>query len=139
MSAELAVLTLLKNAAAVAALVGARIYPLTAPQPPTYPLVTFQRISGVRWRSLSGPSGMAQPRIQVDAYATTYAGAKALATAVRQTLDGYRGPVQVTSGPATYVRVGGCTLESDQDLYETDVNPKLYRVSMDFLVTHDET
>lgn len=132
---ELAVYTLLKNAAAVSALVGARIYPLTAPQKPTYPLITYQRISGPRWTTLDGPTGIAQPRIQVDAYATTYAGAKALAAAIRQTLDGYRGAVSTTAGN---VRIGGVRLETDQDLYEDDVDPALYRVQMDFMVTHEE-
>ena len=132
---EIAVYTLLKNAAAVSTLVGARIYPLAAPQNPTYPLITYQRISGPRWTTMDGPTGMAQPRIQVDAFATTYAGAKALATAIRTTLDGHRGTVTVTGGT---VRVGGIRLETDQDLYEADVNPKLYRVQMDFMVTHDE-
>ncbi|OAN53894.1 hypothetical protein A6A04_13460 [Paramagnetospirillum marisnigri] len=104
---------------------------MTAPQRVTAPFVTFQRISGTRWRTITGPTGMAQPRIQIDAYATTYAGAKALATTIRQAIDGYRGAI---GG----VRVGGIALVSDQDLYEGDVNPALYRVSMDFMVTHDE-
>lgn len=128
---ELAVYTILKDTAAVSALVAGRVYPVQAPQNPTYPLVTYQRISAVRVRSVDGPSGLAQPRIQVDAYATTYAGAKALAAAIRGALDGYRG----TAGG---VRVGGVSLLSDIDFFEEDVDPKLYRVSMDYLVTHDE-
>lgn len=132
---EAAILALLKASAAVTALVGsgsnARIYAMTAPQRVTTPYVTYQRISGERWRTMDGPTGMAQPRIQVDAFATTYAGTKALGTAVRQALDGYRGTI---GG----VRVGGIAIMTDMDLYESDVDPKLYRVSMDFMVTHDE-
>lgn len=131
MNAELAVYSLLKDAPAIIALVADRIFPLLAPQDVDVPFLVYQRVSGVRWRSLSGPSGMAQPRMQVDAYAMTYSGAKTLATAVRQTLDGFRG---VVAG----IRVGGIALQSDQDMPEEDVEPKLFRVSMDFMVTHDE-
>lgn len=131
MSAELAVYTLLKDTAATSSIVSTRIYPFTAPQGITRPFITYQRISGVRWRSVDGPSGMAVPRVQVDAYSPTYAGVKALATAIRQTLDGYRGTV---GG----VRVGDIALETDRDFYEDAVDPPLHRVSMDFMVTHDE-
>ncbi|NFV79998.1 DUF3168 domain-containing protein [Magnetospirillum aberrantis] len=132
---ELAIYTLLKNAPAVSALAGARIYPLTAPTKVQTPYITYQRISGDRWRSCDGPTGTAQPRIQVDAYATTYAAAKALAKVIRKTLDGFIGTATTTEGP---MRIGGISLETDQDLYEDDVDPKLYRVQMDFMVTHDE-
>lgn len=132
---ELAVYTILKDAAAVSALVGSRIYPLKAPAKVVKPYVTYQRISGNRWRSFDGPTGTAQPRIQVDAYATTYAAAKGLADAIRRTLDGYAGSVATTSGP---VRIGGISLMTDRDLFEDDIDPALYRVSMDFMVTHGE-
>lgn len=131
MTAEAAVYDLLRRDAAVSAIAAARIYPLRAPDRVARPYLTYQRISANRWRSFGGPAGMAQPRIQVDAYATDYAAAKVLAKAARLALDGYRG---VAGG----VRVGGITLETDQDLYEDDVDPKLYRVRMDFIVTHAE-
>jgi hypothetical protein len=108
---ELAVYTLLKDAAGVAALVAGRVYPLQAPQNATAPFIVYQRISSRRVRSVDGPSGLAQPRIQVDAYAATYAGAKALASAIRTALDGYRGTV-------AGVRVGAIALVSDTDFLE---------------------
>lgn len=129
---ELAVYTILKANSAVAALVGTRVYALKAPQPATAPYITYQRISGERTRDTRGPTGRARARIQVDCYATGYAGANALANAVRKSLDGYRGTV-------ASVRVWSIALESDLDFYEDGVDPPLYRVTMDFFVTHDET
>lgn len=130
---ELAVYTLLKTNAAAAALVSTRIYALTAPQSAAVPFLTYQRISGERTRSTRGPTGRARARVQVDAYETTYGKAKALAAAVRQALDGYAG------GAPGGVRVRSIALENEFDLYETDAGPALYRVSLDFVVTHDET
>ncbi len=131
MSVEVALVTLLKNATGVALLAGTRIFPMIAPANVAPPFVTYQRISGARDHALSGPTGFAQPRIQIDAFATTYLGAKALGAEIREALDGYRGTVGA-------VRIGGISLASDQDMYEGEVDPPLYRVSMDFMVTHGE-
>lgn len=131
MTAELALYTLLSEDAAVSALAGNRIYPLRAPDRVALPYLTYQRISGARWRSIDGPSGMAQPRIQVDVWADRYDVSKSVAGAVRNALDGWRGTV-------AGVRVGGIALEGDQDLFEDEVDPPLYRVSLDFIVTHNE-
>lgn len=129
---ELAVYTILKAAPAVAAIVSTRIYPLSAPQGAAVPFVTYQRISGERTRDTRGPTGRARSRIQVDGYASGYAAAKTLANAVRQALDGYRGKL-------ASIRVWSIALESDVDFFEDAVDPPLYRVSMDFIVTFDET
>ena len=131
MSAELAVYTILKNDAPVAALVGTRIFPSLAPQNAANPLIVYQRISADRITSLDGPSGLSWARVQVDCYAETYAGAKTLSAAIRVALEGYRGTV---GG----VRVGGISLETDRDLYENDPEPGLFRVTHDFTVIHDE-
>lgn len=129
---EKAVYAILKAASGVAALVATRIHPLTAPQSETVPFITYQRISAERTRDTRGPTGRARTRLQVDGYAATYPEAKALANAVRQALDGWR-------GTAASVRVWSAALESDVDFYEDTVDPKLFRVSMDFIITHDET
>jgi len=131
MSAELAIYTILKDDSTVAAIVGTRIYGSTAPQKVTTPYIVYRRISGVRWRTMAGASGKAQPRMQVDLYDTGYNDVKTLANAARVALDDYKGMV-------AGVRVGGIALESDTDFFEDDVNPQLHRVSMDFMVTHDE-
>jgi hypothetical protein len=113
----------------IAALIGTRVYPMKLPQSPTLPAITYQRVSGSRVQSLTGPSGMAHPRIQVDCWAASYDGAKALAAEVQDDLDGYRGTMGTT-------RVGGVIVYGDRDWYEPDVD--IYRVTIDITIWHDE-
>jgi hypothetical protein len=121
--------TFLTGTAAISALVSARVYPVWLPQSPTLPCLTYQRISGSRVRSLTGPSSLAHPRIQIDCWAATYDGAKTLAEAVRVALDGY-------SGLMGTVEVFGVIVHGDRDLYDPEV--KISRVSMDITIWHIE-
>ena len=114
----------------VSALLSSRIYPGTLPQNWTAPAISYQRISGERNRILSGPDDRATPRIQIDCWADSYSGARALAEAVRSAIDGYAGLMGTT-------QVGSVVLESDTDFYEPDTN--VYHVSMDFWISHIET
>src|SRR5579871_3661640 len=86
----------------VSGLVADRVFPAPAPQGTVYPFVTWQRITGVRDQTLSGPSGMALPTFQIDAWCdsreqlqggSAYMTARAIADAIRLALDGYDGPV----------------------------------------------
>lgn len=129
MTIDEALFTRLSTHAGVAALVATRIYPILMPQNTTLPAITKQRISGPRVQSLVGSSGLAYPRYQVDAWASTYDGAKAVADQVRAALDGFRGYVGT-------VRIGGIRLIGDQELYEEET--RTHRVSQDFSVWHDE-
>ena len=131
MSVERALYALLTGDAGVSALIGARLYPVIAPLGTAAPYATYQRISARRVRSLTQRSGLSFARIQVDALATTYAGARGLADAIRTTLDGYRG----TAGG---IAIESATLQSDQDIYEGEAEPPLYRVSQDYMLAHTE-
>jgi hypothetical protein len=106
-----------------------RCYPATLPQDPTYPLIVYYKVTGMRDHHLQGPSGLAHPRFQVEAWATTYDAAKALANAIREALDGY-------SGTQGTVRIGSILIESERDTYEDAVS--CHRVIMDFYVWHSE-
>jgi len=106
-----------------------RIYPSTLPQNPIYPLILYIRISGYRDYTLMGPSGMAHPRFQIEAWAETYAAAKSLANAIRVCLNGYRG----TSGT---VRIGSFLIQSERDIYEPEA--ACHRVVMDYAIWHNE-
>ena len=127
---ETAVRAILAADGTVSGLVSSRIYPMKLPQGPTMPAITYSRVSGPRVETITGPSGLAHPRVQVDSWASTYAGVKALATAVRKALDGYRGTI-------ASVRVGGIIMDGELDLYEPGVEE--YRVTQDYVVWHDET
>lgn len=73
--------------AVVSAIVGTRMYPVQVPQDADRPALAYQRISGPRDYVQTGPSGLAQARIQFTCEGTTYAEAKSLAAAVRANLD----------------------------------------------------
>lgn len=106
-----------------------RCYPSTLPQNPTYPLILYAKVTGERINDLSGPSGMAHPRFQIEAWAETYAAAKSLANAIRVCLNGYRG----TSGT---VRIGSFLIQSERDIYEPEA--ACHRVVMDYTIWHNE-
>lgn len=111
-----------------------RIYPNELPQKPTFPCLRYQQISGPRDYDLSGPTGNADARMQVDCLATTYAGVQALKEPVRKALSGYRGTI-------AGVEIQKCFLDAERDLEEPalrDAEKALRRVTFDFLVSFVE-
>lgn len=102
--------------ATVAAKVGARIYPLIMPQNPTFPALTYQRISSNQINSLGGFSGLENPHIVINAWGTRYDTVKELAEDVHVTMDA-----------ATAFKA---LMASDIDGYDPDTG--LYMVSQDF-------
>lgn len=131
MTVEEALYTHLTDDAGVAALVSARVYPLVAPQDVARPYLVYQRISTPRVRSHSGPSGLAHPRFQITAVASTYGSARSLANAVRAALDGYSGAM----GDAPGVQTAGF-LDNEAENYLDDI--PAYVVRMDFILWHAE-
>ena len=128
---EAKLMTYILGTTAISDLVGARMYPLKMPQSPTLPLLVYQRISGPREHDADGAAGLANPRIQIDAWAITYGGAKALATVVRKRIDGYSGDMGSPAVEAIFIH-----LLNDRDFYD-DVT-ELWRVSMDYEIMHVE-
>lgn len=106
-----------------------KCYPVKLPQSPTYPLILYTKISGMRDHVLSGASGRAHPRFQVEAWAETYSGAKTLADAIRNALDDY-------SGTASGTVIHSCLIDSERDVYESEIEK--YRVIQDFFIWHEE-
>ncbi len=133
---EEAIFARLSGWAGLAGLVGTSIYPMRAPQNVPAPYVVYQRISAPRLRSLLGGSGQANPRIQIDAYGTSYAQSKAVAEQVRLALDNFRGTVRLPDG--TSVKIGACSLETDRDLIDGNMDPELFRTLHEFSLWHDE-
>ncbi len=131
MAIEEALKTYLEADATVGGLVSTRVWPMKLKDGWTLPAITYQRISGPRTHDTNGPTGRATPRFQVDCWADSYSGVRALAVAVRARLDGAKGTI---GGEAN---VGGIYIDSERDIYEDEI--KVYRVSMDFMVPHDES
>lgn len=128
-SAEELLITALEGDAAVQTHVGAtpssRIYPLVLPQAPELPALTFQRIANPRVNSFDAGGGIDNPRIQVDCWGTSRKAARELAMEVKRVVEN--------------ATAFGAWLVSDAEFYEDDVEPKLYRVSMDFSIWVKET
>lgn len=68
----------------VAALVVGRIYPLQLPQTPTYPAISYQRISNT---GQNGSTTLRESRWQINCWAATYAGAVSLAEAAKSAME----------------------------------------------------
>lgn len=113
----------------VFALVGTRIYPQVIPQDAEMPAMAYQRISGPRDHSHSGPSGLVVARMQLTCMAASYDGAKALGEAVRAAMDGYSG----TMGTVT---VDACLLDNEIDSFAAVFEKPVVRY--DYLIWYQE-
>ncbi len=131
---EAAIVAILKATAAVTAIVSSRIYAVDLPQNPTLPAIVYSRISGMRVSSMTGASGLARPRYQIDVFAYDYTTAKNLVRQVQLALEGKRG---------TYggVNVQGILFDGDHDMNddeEENLVSDQHRVMMEFTVWHNE-
>ncbi len=133
MSIKQAVYDRLRGDATLAAVVGDRIYPDILPQQPAFPALTYIRRSVDRHKTFCGTGEMARSSFQVDAWALTYEDAERVAQHVRTSLVDFKGIMAGSPG----VAVSDVRLENEFDL--SDLEPGLFRVSMDFLISHDET
>jgi hypothetical protein len=124
---EEAIINRLLATAGVTALVGTRVYPGARTQGSSLPALVFNRISGVRDYTMTEASGQVESRVQIDAWAVSYAAAKTLARAVRACLSGIKGTY---SG----VAIQGVFLDGERDTFEGEAPDRIYRVSMDFNV-----
>ena len=110
----------------LAELTGERIYPLVIPNDADLPAVAYQRTSGGRLQGHGGPTGHATARIQVTAQAADYADAKAIAGAVRDLLDGYRGTL------GGVCEVFACGVENEVDGYGPAIEAPTVRLDLVF-------
>lgn len=123
----------LAAAAGVAALVGTRIYPDTPVQSPTRPYITYHEVGEERSGAFGTRDTLPGVRIQVDCWAETRAGAKALDAAVRSALDAQTW----STGGSGDEAVRACIREGGLgSVYESDT--KLYRASHDYVLWYAE-
>lgn len=131
---ESALVSLLKADSTVASLVSTRIYPVVVPQGATLPAIAQSKVSGPRVHAHDGVQQLATPTIQWECKGSTYASAKAVATAVRGAVDGYTGTIGGVTIQAIYVRneIDGFSLgEAEASSINT--------VYVDAIVHHKET
>lgn len=125
-SATTELVGVLEAASAVTALVGARIYPMTLPQGVTLPAIRYRVIDDVPVLSQSGNSNLSQPRVQLTCCATTYAGAEAVARALRATLHG-----KTILGQAAWVAVDQDDFDPVTEQYLRYVDVLFWRADAD--------
>lgn len=125
----------LLNTAGVSSLVGTRVYGRVLPQSASLPCITITRISTPRLHShdTSGSAGTANPRIQIDAHATTYKAAKQITDAVRAAMNGFRGTI--TNGADSVVVQAALV---DNELPDYDGETEIYRSQSDYIIWHVE-
>lgn len=129
--------TALLRDAAVAALVGTRVYPIgNLPQAPAtdttkWPAISYQSVGGApETQELSGETYQQEERVQVDCWASTYDAAQELARVAKEALRKARG------GEFGGQRVKSGTLIPSPDDYESET--KLHRASFDWKVIFKE-
>lgn len=112
---------------------GRRIYPLMLKQGQKQPSIVYSRVSNVGDHHMRGPSGLSQPRVQIDCWADTLNGAASLADQVKNRLDGFRGTVSFGSAsPQDTVDILGAFFDGEREDY--DDAAKMYRVSRDYFI-----
>lgn len=126
--------------ASISASVGTRIYPDEyVPQSAVLPYLTFGISSRPHESSLSGASGLARARVQLDVWSDLSTETESIADDVRMLIDGYRGTLG--SGGNTIV-VRNVFLDDEESSSEarTDgTGVALYRHRMDWILWHTET
>lgn len=136
MSIETAFYSYLSNRAAITALVGTRIYPLLAPDTPTYPHITYTVFGEGHDHDMDGATGLTDLTMQVDVWAKTITSRRNVAEALRNALDGFTGNMGTEN-----LNIRNCTLEDRSHFFDKDDEGggTFYRTSMDFSIWHVET
>lgn len=112
---------------AITTLIGTRIMPAPLRQDCVLPAISYQFISQRDDVLHDGPQGLPDARIQLDCWADDYAGARALAEAIRTAVHAYRG----TMGS---VNVQRAKVENIVDGFEPNTGQQ--RVIMDVLLMY---
>ena len=127
---EAALIAALKTDAAVAALVGGRVFIAGARQGADYPYLTVQRISTEGAAYLDGAADLEWPRFQVDAWSGQALEALELMQAVRAAIDA----IEITAAGLTFT----ATFQ-DQRGPAPDEETRNFRVSHDYLIWHERS
>lgn len=120
-----AVYTLLTSYTDITDLCSTRIYPDFLPEGVTFEAIRYRMTSETGVSAHDGPIGLYKHNVQFDCYASTGLEAEALARAVRQNIEGYRGTV------AGY-RIDGIFFINALSDFDNDLNAR--RRILDFMI-----
>ena len=113
---EAKIYTLLSANATINRLINTRVYPIVMPQDGVLPCLTYQRTAGNKVNHLGGYSGLENPHITINAWASNYDTAKNLSKHVHRIMDKSTGFTN--------------TLFNEIDAFDPEVG--LFAVSQDF-------
>lgn len=112
-------------------LVSTRIYPRQLPQNPTYPAVTYRRVSTSLDHLHGSATNLPFPRFQFNCYATSYGDTKTVANALKSVLDGFSG----TFGGS--IAVGAILSLNEVDGFDPIAEVPV--TSVDFVIIYQES
>src|SRR3990167_3270457 len=124
MSLEADFRSYLLGQATITAAVDRRVFPQIAPQNADYPLIRYLLQEVEREYTFDGASGLAHARYRVECWDqgdTAYADAKALASATRAVLSGYRGYMRTTYILGVFILREADDIESPPELLAVHV------------------
>ncbi len=133
LSADAAVLAIVTSSA------GPKIFPQVAPTTANPPYITISKVSSFHSRHLTAADGVANPRYQIDSWATTPAATDILFEAVREAMDHFYGTMGQNQHTET---VQGAFLEGEFDGFETPRGANqvdIYRVISEWSFWHTES
>ena len=127
MSATTLMVAQLKATAGVTAIVGAKVYPMIAPQSAALPYIIYEKPLDVPVNTATGADATSQKRFAVSCFAATYSGAHALGAAVAAALSGW-----VDSAGCVWHQES-CTDDMGEVMSGQDV-PEYYAVNQEYTV-----
>lgn len=110
-----------------------RIFAIRLEQGVKLASIVLTRISGQGDYTMQGASGYTRPRYQIDAWAPSAEAANALASAVKDALDGFKGAMGTG---ANAIDVQGVFCADQRESYDDVV--KMFGVSRDYFIHHGE-
>lgn len=108
-----------------------RVFYVVRQQGSSLPAVVLTRISAVPSYTMEGPDGLIRSRVQVDAFDTTWLGAKTVLRTVSNIVNGASGVVGDTDFQLIQI-------DGERDFYDAGSNDaeKIFRISMDLMIIH---
>ncbi len=107
-------------------LVSTRIYPLVRPQDSVNPAIVYWRVSNPILFSFSTDDEISQPRFQIDCYATTFSGVRAVARQVKKSIDRWGTSTGIPQIIRSDVVNEFDTYDDELDIYQSVIEAIIY-------------